>query len=401
METLAPVQALLGVLAGRNDSPHRLDAAGWDAFIAEASRHGVSALVYRELAHSEYAPPHVVRSLERHYLGNRLRNLRLYARLSALLEALRAEAIDVVVLKGAFLAQAVYADAALRAMTDADLLVRACDLERTARTLRTLGWNQAAPIPEGGHQLPTFELEGVQVDLHWNIEDDGAPFAIDVAGLWERTVPAHISHAQALALSPEDLLLHLCLHTVYGHGWKQFDGGLRHLADIAALVRCQTSTLNWSTFVSRAKAWRVDRCAWLGLITARDLLNACVPEAVFNRLAPPQPHAPWVQAARELALGSHYTELARYLPVLGRSWMNKHWRLRSRKARWGVHLLPARASLRRAYPSLEGHPSLAYVAHWKDLTEDALRLAFDAKHRALWSFERERCALIEWLEGAD
>jgi len=191
----APLQALLDVLAGRiGDSAQRLDEAGWAAFVGEASRHGVCALAYRELAHREPVRPQVVHALEGHYLKNRLRNLRLYAHLSTLLDALSAESIDVVVLKGAFLAQAVYPDAALRAMSDADLLVRDHELERAARVLQALGWRQGAPLAEGGHQLSTFELEGVQVELHWSIEDDAGPFAIDVAGLWERAVPARIGH---------------------------------------------------------------------------------------------------------------------------------------------------------------------------------------------------------------
>jgi len=396
----APVQALLDVLCGRNNSWPRLDATGWQAFETEAARHGVSALAYHELARDAHAPPQVVRSLEHHHVRNRLRNLRLYAWLGALLEGLTAAAIDVIVLKGAFLARAVYADPALRAMSDVDLLVRRRDLERTASTMRALGWLQSAPLPAGGHQLPAFELEGVLVDVHWNIEDDDARFAIDPAGLWERAVPARIGHAQAFALSPPDLLLHLCLHTAYGHGWKQFDGGLRQLADIAAVVRHHGPTIDWQGFATRAEAWRVDRCAWLALITARDLLRADVPDSVLDRLARQRPDARWVLAASELALGCHYIELARGLPALANSWLNKRWRRLSRAARWRAHLLPADASLRRAYPVLERQMLLAHLAHWKDLAGDALRLAFTARHRALWARERERRRLIAWLEGS-
>ncbi len=399
MQLSAPVQVLLDVLAGRADTPHSLDAAGWETLVAEASRHGVSALAYQALAHGGYAPRRVVQALEGHYLRNRLRNLRLYGRLAALLDALTAQAIDVIVLKGAFLAQAVYEDAALRPMSDADLLVRHSDLERAARAMRALGWRQSPALPEGGHQLPTFELAGVQIDLHWSIEDDAAPFAIDVAGLWQRAVPARVGRAQALALSAEDLLLHLCLHTAYNHGWLQFDGGLRQLADIAAVVKRYESTLDWSVLAVRAQAWQASRCVWLGLVTARDLLRAGVHDAVLDRLAPSQPHDRWIQLASRLALGSHYAELARRLPVLGRSWMNKRWCRLPRGGRWHALLLPAQASLRRAYPALDGHPTLAHVAHWKDLAGEMLRIGVSAEDRALWSFERERRGLVGWLEG--
>lgn len=384
------MQALLDVLADRHDAPPQLDAAGWEAFLAEASRHGVSALAHHRLQ-GRPVPPQVLQALERHHVKNKLRNLRLVARVAALLGALRAQAISVVVLKGLHLAQTVYADTALRAMADADLLVRASDLDRAAQTMRALGWGQgAALMAEGGHQLPTFELDGVQVELHWTIEDDAAPFAVDIAGLWERAQPVCIGQSQALGLSPEDLLLHLCMHTAYGHGWRQFDGGLRQLGDIAVVVRHHVSTLDWHTFATRAVAWRVRRCVWLALITARDLLGVAVPEAVFDHLAPPQPHAPWIALARELVLGNHYADLARCLPVLGQSSMHKRWRLLSPVARWRVRLFPGRRSLRRVYPGLEGRPALAQVAHWKDLAIDLLRLAFDAGHRRVQARERER-----------
>jgi hypothetical protein len=393
------MQALLDVLSGHNDPRPALDVPGWETFAAEASRHGVSALAYRALGRDGHAPAHVVQALESHYLRNRLRNLRLYARLTVLLNALAAQAIDVVVLKGAFLARVVYPDAALRPMSDADLLVRSNDLERAAHTVRELGWTQAAPVPEGGHQLPTFELAGVQVDLHWSIEDDAAPFAIDVGGLWQRAVPVRLGEVQALALSAEDLLLHLCLHTAYNHGWLQFDGGLRQLADIAAVVRHYESTLDWSAFAARAHAWRASRCAWLSLVTARNLLRADVPDAVLDWLAPAHCHAQWTRTAVMLALGSHYADLARCLPVVGRSWMNKRWRVLPRNARWRALLLPTPASLRRVYPALKGRAAIAHVAHWKDLASEVFRLGFNAGDRARWSLERERRALVGWLEG--
>jgi hypothetical protein len=398
VQAAAPLRALLDALADRIDGvPPPLDAAGWAAFADTAARHGVSALAHRALAGRGTVPSDVLRSLEAHTLKNRLRNMRLYAHLAELLAALHAASIDVVVLKGAFLAQAVYPDPALRAMSDVDLLVRERDLERAASALRAMGWREGDALPAGGHQLPTFDREGVQVELHWTIEDDGAPFAIDIDGLWARAVPASIGRARALALAPEDLLLHLCLHTAYGHGWKQFDGGLRHLADIDAVVRHYGPAFDWDAFVDRALAWRVERTVWLCLATATGLLHATAPPAVLDRLAPPQ--ARWTRVARELALGCHYADLARCMPVLARPWVDKHWRRLPRSARWREYALPPSASLARAYPALQGRAPLMLLAHWKDLAGEALQLLVDTRRRALVSRERERRALLAWMEA--
>jgi hypothetical protein len=397
VETSKPLQALLDVLGGyEGNSPSRLDATGWDAFVTEASRHGVAALTSLALARCQAVPANAMRSLEGHYLRNQLRNLRLFGHVASLLDRLGAEAIDVIVLKGAHLAQAVYADPAMRAMADADLLIRERDLERAAQTMRAMGWRQGTSERASKHQLPTFERQGVQVELHWTIEDDGSSFAIDVDGLWERAAPTRVGRAQALALSPADLLLHLCMHTAYDHGWKQFDGGLRQLTDIVAVLRHYGTTLDWHKVVACAEAWHAERCLSLCLATVRELLRVHVPQVVFDRLTMPGDR--WQRVARELCLGNHYTDLVQRLPVFARLWIDKRWRGLSRLARWRECLLPARASLRHVYPTLEARALLLLAAHWRDLAGDALRIVFDSKGRALLSRERDRRALIAWLE---
>jgi hypothetical protein len=404
MSPSPPVQALLDVLAAPDRGVPDLDAAGWDAFAAEAARHGVSALVHHQLTLARTDVPPVaaqaVLALENHRLRNRLRNLRLHARVASLLRALAGEGVEVIVLKGVYLAQAVYADPALRAMADADLLVRDADLQRTAAMMRALGWRQSGQFSEGGHQLPTFELEGVQVEVHWTIEDDAAPFKPDMAGLWQRAVPTQIGHARAWALSPEDLLLHLCLHTAYGHGWLQFDGGLRQLCDIAAVVRHHGDALDWHVVSARAKAWRVERCVWLALATAQRLLDARVPAAAMEDLGSAPVNAPWLDTACDLALNFHYAQLGRKLPALAPNWLHKRWRQLTPATRRRAHLLPDPAALWHAHPALRGHVKLAHLVHWYDLIRDALRLALSRNGQALGAMERRRRALVAWLESA-
>ena len=132
---------------------------------------------------------------------------------------------------------------------------------------------------------------------------------------------------------------------------RQFDGGLRQLTDIAAVLRHHGSTLDWHKVVLCAEAWHAERCLSLCLATARDLLRVHVPQVVFDRLTMPGDR--WQRVARELCLGNHYTELAQWLPVLARFWIDKRWRGLSRLARWRECLMPARASLRHVYPRLK------------------------------------------------
>jgi hypothetical protein len=396
----APLQALLDVLAGRRITPAQLDAAGWGDFLAEASRHGVSALVAHALRRdAERLPAHVGQALEQQLLRNRMRNMRLFTRLSDTLAALTAAGIEVIVLKGAHLARAVYEDPGLRAMSDADLLVREADLDRVRETLAGLGWHVAPPLPEGGHQLPTFEHDGVQIDVHWSIEDSEAPFAIDVAGLWQRAEPSAFGQARARVLAPEDLLLHLCMHTAYGHGWRQFDGGLRQLTDIAVVLRRYASSLDWERFGARARAWRVERCVWLALAVAHELLAAPIPDGVSARLVAPSPAlARWTDDATALALGAHFEELPCRLPALSRTSTNKRWRRLPSWDRWREVLWPPLSALPRTYPALVSRPIATRVACWRDLATDLAQALGRPGHRGIWSRERRRHAMLRWME---
>jgi hypothetical protein len=411
-----PTQALLSLLASRERNAPvpqvELSADEWSAFARTAVRHGVAPLVHARLhsaANAERAsgrvPGHVLDVLKGYFFRTGLEQMRLYAHLAPLLRALAEQDIDAIVLKGAFLAETVYGDRALRSMGDADLLVRRADLVRADQTLRALGWQQpvaddpSSPLRAGGHQLQTFQRDTARVEVHWNIEDDESPFAIDVDGLWARARPAQIAGVSALALSPEDLLLHLCLHTSYNHGWLQFEAGLRPLVDIGATLWHFGDRIDWDAFGRRAVEWRVQRCAWLTLKLADYLLDASVSDEIMCALVPEGVNRTVIDGAVMLILGNYYADLTRTLPTLGRRWLIKHRQNLSKQAWLRRALWPDAEALGVAYPSLRGRPRLRYPFHWIDLTRDALRVSFGREGRRLSSCERARMTLADWLEA--
>jgi hypothetical protein len=235
--------------------------------------------------------------------------------------------------------------------------------------------------------------------VHWNIEDDESPFAIDVNGLWQRTRPVQIAGVFALALAPEDQLLHLCLHASYNHGWLQFEAGLRPLIDIGATLRHFAHRIDWDVFAQRAFDWKVQRCAWLTLTLASCLLGADVPERVVTALAPQSGDRAVVDDAVKLALGNYYAEVTQALPVLGRRWLTKGRQSFSVPARMRHMLWPDLDALAAAYPSIHGAPPVSYLFHRIDLTRDTLRASLGREGRRLASCERTRMILADWLEA--
>jgi hypothetical protein len=264
----------------------QLSGDDWYRVVEEAAKHDVTALVQRRVA--DIVPQEAGRRLDAGARVSAIRNLRLYQMLSEVLRALRAHEIPVIVLKGAYLAQKVYEDIAARSMNDVDLLVRRSDLAAARTSLSEIGYTELkkphvdpefyAPSP---HVNPLVNRHGIPVELHWTLET--GPFAVDFDDVWERARTTTIAGVEILALSPEDLLLHLSLHIAFHH---QFNQGLRPFADIARVVEHHRGEMDWNVLISRANGWRMRKHAYMTLRLAQELLDAAVPGHVLSELKP-------------------------------------------------------------------------------------------------------------------
>jgi hypothetical protein len=175
-------------------------------------------------------------------------------------------------------------------MNDIDILARPENLERIAAVLIDMDYVPMQPISaditiNAEHHLPRMIKPGhAGFEIHWNLTKPREYYSIASEGLWERAVPVHIAGCDALALSPEDLLLHLCLHTSYQH---QFAFGLRPSCDIAETIAHFGSTLDWETTVERTICWGWTRGVYLALRLAKELADAKTPADILERLRPP------------------------------------------------------------------------------------------------------------------
>ncbi len=269
------VELLLRCLGGSEAIPAALDARdgeGWDRLLRTALRHGLGPLLHRRFA--DVPCPDAVRSALRDvYVCSDLRNRSIGVELAAVLRALQGAGVPVIVLKGAHLAERVYPDPALRPMIDLDLLIPGAQMSVAARRLAELGYSRACP--EGmdyrnhHHLRPFVRADAVPVELHRTLAAEGGSFRVDVAGLWRRSRFAEIAGVRTRVLSPEDLLLHLCLHLAAS---DRFQGPLLQLHDIATLLRRKESILDWPRLVDTANAWGAGRFAFCALgLAAREL----------------------------------------------------------------------------------------------------------------------------------
>ncbi len=210
--------------------------------------------------------------------------------LAALLQASAAAGMDLIVLKGAALAETLYPRPGLRPFGDIDVLIRLGDAPRARLLLEGLGYTVApaawdALLRGADTQANFFKHTGrgaVVVELHTDLLSNAffrGHVQLDADGLWSRARPARLADTDALVLGPEDQLLHLCLHLA-GH----YFFAPQSLRDLDLL--CRRVPLDWPQFLRLAEAAHAAPLSYAALSAAATVLQTPVPAAVLPALAP-------------------------------------------------------------------------------------------------------------------
>ena len=420
--TLRPSAAdlLLRCLSARvepalSDQVGRSSPNEWNEVVDMAVWFKVAPLLFKRLKKSvarANVPADAWERLRIVYFTTAGRNARLYRELGPALRCLRSSGIKVIVLKGAYLAETVYGDIAVRQMSDVDLLVPKAELSRAQTVLFDTGCFH----PESGRRMASasgVQSKGIEsrfrrsrglqladdtgIDTHWTLEFPVGPFRLDSAGFWDRARPAMIAGVEVLALSPEDLLLHLCSHAIYGHC---LDGnGLRHLCDIAEAIHRYCGEMVWPEITHRAREWGASRHVGLALRLAGSMLDTEVPAEVLERLVPGGFDQRILETARErvLAQTPDGQWVARpFFEQRGvRSIGDKV------KLSWGRVFL-SRGEMAEMYPASRDskHPWFYYALRLRDVIRTFRSHALERGRLTTRSRGRNRyVALFNWLES--
>ncbi len=210
--------------------------------------------------------------------------------LAALLSLCTEAKLDLLVLKGAALAETVYPRPSLRRFGDLDVLVRPEDAARARTLLDSLGYVvdplQWEEVIRGRDCQANFfnhtERGPIVVELHTELINNDlffGKFHVDDAGLWDRARPARLAGTDGRVLGTEDQILHLCLHLA-GHSLA----ASQSLRDIAQV--CSVSTVDWPLFVRIAGSAGASTACFAALFAAARLLGTPVPLEVLDSLAP-------------------------------------------------------------------------------------------------------------------
>ncbi len=264
-------------------------AGQWSEVTELANRHSVTPLLYHNIKSLNLSlPEDIAVELKEQFLKQAYRNTYLFSELGKILHLLNEKDIPVIVLKGAYLAGAVYDNIGLRGMSDVDLLVKKDDLSRVEKELLSQGAVPEAKdrliaehCPEFSYTTPEF---GLRLDIHWALNPSKYNCLAEVDGLWSRSRSVLVQQFPARALSPEDLLLHLCMHTAKHAHDMQF----RMLYDIAEVLRCHADELDWGVIDDRAREWGILRAVYIFLSLAKEFLAADLTGEKLDKLCPEQ-----------------------------------------------------------------------------------------------------------------
>ena len=277
------------------------DEGRWGRTLQIADWHRVSPALFCYLHRRQDAPGAVLSALERVYLANAARSMFMTSALRRVVETLAEAGMPALLLKGAALVETAYPDPAEREMLDLDILVPAERLEAASAALEPLGYRPhpgdrtegaatvAMQLPLDTHHGPAL-VSGdrlLAVELHRHIALAGEGQRFEIGDLWSRARPS--ARGRHLLPSPEDLLMHVCMHftrnRLGGSYRRRHTGGaLGQISDMARVVEYEP--VDWDGLVRTARSYRLGARIFLGLFAAREL-GVAVPGDALAELRPP------------------------------------------------------------------------------------------------------------------
>jgi hypothetical protein len=218
----------------------------WERLLDLAYLHGCVQILAAAMSvphRREAVPAPIARDLT---ALNAALSLRRHLQLRALtqaLDALAAQSIQPVLLKGLALAASLYPDPELRPCQDLDLLVRSPAEARAAGVaFRQLGYVHCEPEPgevPGFHTVYAAPAQSLTVELHTDPLQLGLPMRT-ASAVWRTRETVEITGRQVCVLGLEYQILHLCVH-LHTHGY----GRLIWLKDLDLLLRTRGAGADW------------------------------------------------------------------------------------------------------------------------------------------------------------
>ena len=312
LENMAPEEAWMLYWARRpklRPSSATLQAAAgkvrsWKRVLKVAHQNGLAPLLASNgrgtAVDAAGIPQWVVQDLEQRRLVCLARSAQVVFHLAPLLKDLHEAGVATMVLKGALLAETLYADPGARSFFDVDLLVNPEDVPRAHQVLERHLYSAIRPVdlsrpPQVGGYLNSILYGGRKeksplIHLHWHLVNTSMPsddfvFQVGMAQLWAEAEKLELWDVPVLAPEPHHLLIQLSQHA-YDGGFKK----LTRLVDVAWACPVDANPAFWERVLQVAHDWGLATPCYCSLFLCRGLGLAPVPAEIVARLRPAGRH---------------------------------------------------------------------------------------------------------------
>lgn len=295
LSLLTPESRVLVLSAGGRENDARIQAElsgsiRWTLLARLLDSERATSVVWRRLGADVRAriPADASLTWQRLALVSEFQSAYLHDRLVETVRMLNREAVPVILLKGAALAEAVYGSVADRPMGDADLLVPPDRITDAWEAARRLGWVwDAERFPRSHyarhHHLPPL-VDGrypqARLELHSALAAKGHPFALAYDEALEASREATVGGVPSRVLDDRHQVVHLCVHFAWSH-MLSF-GAWRVFRDLHTLV--SRRQIDWEAVRALASERAAAGCChWTAALATR-LVGVPIPKAFVDRL---------------------------------------------------------------------------------------------------------------------
>ena len=263
----------------------------WNYFTNNVIRNSVAPLVYKNVSLSKNQseiPQDTLFKFKQVYIKSLSRNMVLYEHFRNAVNAFSAHGISVIALKGIFLAESIYRDIGLRQMSDIDILAKKEDVENCRRILLDSGYKSYERFKtnfikdhlEVKH-IPPLVLNNVSIEIHLKVLPDDYHYNVNIENYWENAKPVTINGTNTLALSPNDLLQHLCVHL--DHHFSKGKIQLFSFCDIAEVIKYYQNKIDWDLLEETCTRYNCTKNIFSLLFLTEKYFNVTLPDHIIRQ----------------------------------------------------------------------------------------------------------------------
>lgn len=262
----------------------------WDYIVQRSSQHRLTTLLYWHLNSTcpDLVPDNVMAGLKDVFDRNIQKNLLILGELLKIMEVLKARNITFIPYKGPVMSLHLYGNLSLRQFDDLDIFIYKNDFFKVKDLLITQGYRPYFHLKtmqenffhktqrEYRFLLPDSDI---RLEIQWKFYGVGFSFSGNTSFLDnpQNLKNTKINQQEVFTLSPEDLLLVLCIHAS-GHLWER----LAWIVDIYELI--SSENLDWNYTFEKSTELGIKRLLMINLLLAVDLLDLKLPPEIHAKI---------------------------------------------------------------------------------------------------------------------